>query len=211
MVQRREAQHGATARKVRHPVTRSKRSLPIYPTASEIPLLLSACEHERDRRLLKLIWWTGGRISEVLQVRAGDLTKHGLRLTNLKQRQTREKHVFLPAACMSQLREWTAGMGPSQIIVGRLSDGERLTRERAWQIVTTVSKRAGIYKKHPNGDVRPLSPHKFRHGNAVHQIEAGLPINVVSAQLGHADLSSTTVYLTLADPHRQELVSRVTF
>ena len=188
------------------------RALPVYPTLSEVHRILAACEHERDRLLIELLWHTGGRISEVVAIRVGDLTASGIRMRNLKQSVPTEKHVFVQAELLARLREWAREKRPENVLVGRLVDGEELTRERAWQIVTAAGKRAGVQKKRFAADsLRPPWPHSFRHGNAVNLLEQGVPVTAVQAQLGHSSLGSTQVYAQLTDAHRQRLVAGAKF
>jgi integrase/recombinase XerD len=191
---------------------RPTRSLPVYPTLSEVHRILAECEHERDRLLIELLWHTGGRVSEVVAIRVGDLTASGIRMRNLKQSVPTEKHVFCQPELLARLRAWSSGKRPEVVLVGRLVDGKQLTRERAWQIVTAAGRRAHVEKKRFAADsLRPPWPHSFRHGNAVNLLEQGVPVTAVQAQLGHSSLGSTQVYAQLTDAHRQRLIAGARF
>ncbi len=191
---------------------RRHKSLPVYPVRSEVHRILAACTCERDRHLIKLLWWTGGRVSEVIQIRAGDITTHGLRMPNLKQHVPAEKHVYLPPACLAEIRSWAAGRQPQDVLVGRLTDGRPISRKTAWSIVTRASARAGVLKpRRRDAPLRPLWCHSFRHGNAIHQLEEGMPVHAVQAQLGHSTLSSTSVYLQIADSYREERAALIQY
>jgi integrase/recombinase XerD len=188
------------------------KALPVYPTLSEVHRILAACEIERDRMLIELLWHTGGRISEVLSIRVGDITTHGIKMVNLKQSIPSQKHVFLDQEFLERLRIYSAGRRPEEILVGRLVDNQQMTRQRAWQIVTGLGQKAAIMKSKFRTDrLRAPWPHSYRHGNAVQLLECGLPANAVQAQLGHSSLASTQVYTQLTDPHRRRLISGVKF
>lgn len=199
--------------------TASRQRLPVYPTYTEVHRLLDACENERDRMLISLLWHTGGRVSEVLQARVGDITDNGIRLCNLKRGPGAAKHVYLTPGFLIELRNYIQGKRATDYIITNLNSHKPITRVRAWQIIVGASLRAGIIKTkervHGDGSVsrvvRPLWTHSLRHGNAIRLLESDVPISVVQQQLGHADLTSTTVYVQFADKHRKALVQNVQF
>ena len=204
---------------------RAKRALPVYVTLAELHRMLEACASERDRLLLKLLWHTGARISEVLSLRAGDLTRTGVRLPNRKQglwrtgpdgsrqhvRLQAEKHVLLHPAFLAELRELTRGLPPQELLL-RSTRGGPLSRSQAWRIIGSSAARAGVFKRRFGEDTeRPLWPHCLRHGYAVNLLLQGTPITVVQEQLGHASLAATQVYTRLVDPKKQEIIAGLKF
>lgn len=204
------------------------KSLPVYFTRSEQHRLLEVCQNDRDRLLVQLLRYTGGRISEVLAARVADIAPNGIRLANLKQgrwiaageghpvRQhvsvREEKLVHLPADFLVQLRQAVSGRPLSAHIITHLDSDSPISRVRAWQIVTTLASRAGIYKRRfRDGELRPPGPHKLRHSHAVLLLSQGVPITVVQSQLGHKSLSSTQIYAQIADPQRERMIAAVQF
>lgn len=187
------------------------RTLPVYLTPEEVERLIGAASSARDRLLIFLLWVTGGRVSEVIQARWGDLTETGIRLPNLKQGRSGlvEKHVFLPEPVLRRLREEAQGRDPAApIFLG--ARGRPISRWRAWQIVREAARRAGLFRRKrsaPEG--HPIWPHVLRHSYAVHLLRQGLPITLVQRQLGHRTLSSTQVYTQIADVHAEEMVKRL--
>lgn len=206
---------------------RAVRPLPVYDTLAEVHRMLEQCVEERDRRLIELLWHTGARVSEVVQLRVGDLTKNGIRLVNLKQGLYRvdedgskvhvsikeQKHVFLPADFLERLTAACRGRSPAAPIVGQLVDERKpISRVQAWRIVTRAARLAGVSKRRfRDGALRPAWPHTLRHGYAVNLLEQQVPITVVQAQLGHHSLRSTEHYTRISDPRRAELIRGVKF
>lgn len=203
-----------------------RKSLPVYITPSELHRLLGACQHDRDRRLIEFLWQTGARISEVLDVRAGDLTKSGVRLPNLKQTVMRkdaegnrrrvsvqaEKHVILHPEYLARLHAWTEGLDPTMLLFGRLEDHKRMTRKRAWEIVKGAAARAGIARRRYGEDqLASVWPHTLRHSYAVHLLDNQVPVTVVSEQLGHSSLASTQIYTRLSNARTAELIAGISF
>ncbi len=188
----------------------AKGRLPIYVTPPEVRAMLRATTDARDHLLLWLLWVSGGRISEVLTARVGDVTDDGIRLRSLKKRSAAEKFVFLPTAVVAELRAAVEGRPDDAYIITRRQHTEPLSRKTAWEICTRAAARAGVFKLR-SGVLRPAWPHCWRHGNAVHQVLSGVPITAVQDQLGHANLSSTEVYTALADPEKRRLIAGVRF
>jgi len=188
------------------------RLLPVYPSREEVHRMIVACRNPRDSMLLKLLWHTGGRISEVLDARVGDTTNSGLRMTNLKQGGPAQKHVFLSLDFLSELQTWCSNKPLGAPIVGRLHDGKSMSRVRGWQIVKEAGARAGIWKRrYGDSALEAPWPHTLRHGSAIFLLENGVPINAVKGQLGHATLAATAIYLELADADRAAMIGKIRF
>jgi integrase/recombinase XerD len=196
------------------PAPRRKVGLPVYITLSDAHRIIAACDRDRDRLLVEMLWVTGGRISEVVAARAGDITKDGVLLLNEKQRGgLSQKHVYCPAPFMVRLRAYAAGMPPEAPLFGRLANpAVPIGRIMGWYIVTRAAARAGVWKRKFGVEaLRAPSPHTYRHGCAIHMLDNGVPVNIAQAQLGHANLQSTSVYLKVSDAHRREIMTRITF
>jgi len=208
--------------------------LPQYPSLDAAHRMLDACTNERDRMLIALLLHTGGRVSEVLDIRVGDITKRGVRMVNLKQGQYQaiettgengerihrrvhvpvreEKHVFLNPAFLAELRTYAAHLPPGAPLVGRLRDGRPMGRKNAWKRIKAIGARAGVtIRRFSTGEETTPWCHSFRHLSAVTQLEQGVSLNAVQQQLGHKSLASTAIYLRLADPDREKQVRRVRF
>lgn len=196
------------------PNPKRKVGLPMYVTLSEAHRIGRACEHDRDQLLVDTLWVTGGRISEVVNVRAGDITKDGILLLNEKQRSgLSQKHVYCPGPFMVRLRAFANGLPPEAPLFGRLANASKpIGRVMGWYIVTRAAAKAGILKRKFGVEaLRAPSPHAYRHGCAIHMLDEGVPINIAQAQLGHSSLQSTSVYLKVSDSHRQAIMAKIPF
>ncbi|MHB1132977.1 MAG: tyrosine-type recombinase/integrase [Chloroflexota bacterium] len=193
---------------------RRKVGLPQYVTLADVHRIIAACDRDRDRLLIEALWVTGGRISEVVNARAGDITKDGLLLLNEKQRGgLSQKHVYCPVPFMVRLRAYAVGMPPEAPLFGRLTNASKpIGRVMGWYIVTRAAARAGVFKRKFGVEtLRAPSPHTYRHGCAIHMLDQGVPVNIAQAQLGHSSLQSTSVYLKVSDAHRLQVMSKIPF
>ena len=70
-------------------------------------------------------------------------------------------------------------------------NGSRLTRQGFWKIVKSYATEAGITKE--------ITPHTLRHSFAMHLLQNGASVKDIQTMMGHADISSTQVYVQLLD------------
>ena len=169
------------------------RSLPRLLTESEVAALLAAPNTRdplghRDRTMLEVLYATGLRVTELINLRRSDIN---LTQGVLRVRGEGERDRSIPLGDESQL--WLRGFlaGPRlEILLERHTDylfptrrGDRMSRQTFWHIVRRHAKKAKIEGK--------LSPHTLRHAFATHLIENGSDLRVVQMLLGQSDLTTT--------------------
>lgn len=194
-----------------HAITAFGRSQPyVFCTREEYQAIMAACQSERDRLLVRVLWETGARISEVIGLRECDIGDGYLLLANLKQqgKGSRKQVVLNPNSDL-----------PLKLILYCRSNGiaglARLfpfTKEWAEKIFREASTKAGVYKpaKRRGQEVMaPAWPHTFRHSNAHYLARGGVPGPVIRDNLGHSSLSVTSRYLEFTDAEKRELLKRV--
>lgn len=141
----------------------------------------------RNQLLIRLLYVSGGRVSEVVGASWIDLQerKTGGQIT-LFGKGEKTRAVKLPAQTWRDLqatrKEDTSDKDPLFIS----QKGSRLTRSQIWRIVKAAALRAGV-KGH-------VSPHWFRHAHASHAIDRGAKLPTVRDTLGHGSLTTTNAY-----------------
>lgn len=187
-------------------------TLPEYLQRDEIHRMADAAERERDRLLILALWNTGGRVSEVLALRRCDLDAAAgvIRLVNLKQHHAAAKVVYISVGFALEFLAFCEqnGIRGTDYVFTAKHTGRRLSRQSAWKIVHQVAERAGVRK--PNR--LSASPHQARHGAAIQMLRDGVPLKIVSTQLGHSSVLVTAgFYNEFSAADRREFINRVNF
>jgi integrase/recombinase XerD len=183
------------------------RALPKSLTEEEVDSLLGApttkdCLGSRDRTMLEVLYATGLRVSELVNLKISqvNLNQGVLRIVG---KGDRERLIPLGEESVKWLMEFAQG-ARMEILLERQSEylfptrrGERMTRQAFWHIIKRYALKAGINKD--------LSPHTLRHAFATHLLNHGADLRVVQMLLGHSDLSTTQIYTHVARERMKEL------
>jgi integrase/recombinase XerD len=149
----------------------------------------------RDRAMLELIYASGLRVSELVTLKTVEvgLAEGVLRVMG---KGAKERLVPFGQEAESWLRGYLAD-ARSAILKGQTSHalfitarGAGMTRQMFWKLIKQYAVRAGI--------TAPLSPHTLRHAFATHLLNHGADLRAVQMLLGHADISTTTIYTHVA-------------
>jgi integrase/recombinase XerD len=187
------------------------RKLPDTLSLSEINKLIASIdrstpEGERNRAILETLYGCGLRVSELLNLRIGDLYfDEGFLMVTGKG----SKQRFVPVGKFNQscinlyLKEirpqWNPAKGSENVIFLNRRGG-KLSRAMIFAIVKDLCLRVGFQKK--------ISPHTFRHSFASHLLQNGADIRAIQQMLGHESITTTEVYLHLDRGHLAEVIRR---
>ncbi len=173
-----------------------EKKLPSVLTSDEVFKLFGLAESERDRMILKFLYYTGMRVNEMIQVTKEDINiKEGvIRIRAETTKTRREAFQPIPKRLKEDLERWCSYK----------KDKDRLfplTKQRIWQLVKYYAKKAGIKKD--------VHPHTFRHSFATHIYEETNDLGKVQELLRHNSLSSTGIYKHLSKKLKQKTVDDV--
>lgn len=155
---------------------------------SEVAKLIEAAPEGRDRVLLKLLYVSGVRVSEVCGLKCCDALarKEGGQITVFgKGGKTRT--VLLKPKVWQQLLTIKGEAAALSPIFPSRKGGGALDVSQVRRIVYAAARKAGLAQK--------VSPHWMRHAHASHALDRSAPIHLVQATLGHASVSTTGRYL----------------
>ncbi len=187
----------------------AKQPLRVPKTMSEaqVEALLAAPDVDtplglRDRAMLEVIYASGLRVSELVGLKTFHvgMNEHVLRVTG---KGNKERLVPFGQVAGDWITRYLREGRPK--ILGRrqtedlfvTARGEGMTRAMFWVIVKKCAKAAGV--------TSPLSPHTLRHAFATHLLNHGADLRAVQLLLGHADISTTTIYTHVARERLRQL------
>ncbi|PIT64901.1 site-specific tyrosine recombinase XerD, partial [Snodgrassella alvi] len=181
--------------------------LPDIISETQIDALLAAPDTKtllglRDKALLELMYATGLRVSEAVNLRINEIDlQNGLLSTIGKG--NKQRMVPLGEEATDWLENYFTDARPA-LLKGRACDAvfvsqkkTAITRQLAWMIVTKYASAAGIHH---------LSPHGLRHAFATHLVNHGADLRVVQLLLGHADIGTTQIYTHVANERLKQIV-----
>ena len=183
----------------------SAKRLPKAISLSKIELLLKASGPDpndesaialdpikvRDRALLELLYATGARVSEIVNLDLDDLIDKTL--VRLFGKGSKERVVPVGSYAQRALENYLIRVRPNLATKGKGTPavflnqrGGRLSRQSAWQIISDAAVKSDL------GD--QISPHTLRHSFATHLLEGGADVRVVQELLGHSSVATTQIY-----------------
>lgn len=175
-----------------------ERKLPQVLTSKEVELFLEQPECTdlkgyRDRAMLELLYATGIRVSELIELDIDDLNLPGGVLKCFSK--GRERIIPLYSTAVRALNEYINSVrpqlveSPNETALFVNMSGERMSRQGFWKLIKYYQEKAGIQKD--------ITPHTLRHSFAAHLLENGADLRSIQEMLGHADISSTQIYSKL--------------
>lgn len=145
----------------------------------------------RDRALLELLYATGARVSEVIQLDVDDLA-HG-DVLRVRGKGSKERIIPVGSYARAAVAAYLARVRPELARRGRATPrlflgarGAPLSRQSAWLIIQQAAERAQL--------TAHVSPHTMRHSFATHLLQGGADVRVVQELLGHASVATTQIY-----------------
>lgn len=186
------------------------RNIPHVAHVHQVEAMIDACDptdamHLRDRALLELLYATGMRVSEVVDL---SLDRVNLKLGYARciGKGRKERIVPIGSRAIDAVGLYLRDLRPA--LANQLSGnalflsrtGRPLDRTNIWRIVRWWAQAAGIAGK--------LSPHTLRHSFATHLLAGGADLRVVQELLGHASLTTTQIYTHVDERHLHEVHRR---
>ena len=187
------------------PSNKGRRFVPEILIPEEAQQLIRACSSRaptgvRNRALLALLYRGGLRVSEALALYPKDLDASRGTVRVLVAKGGKDRTVGLDPAAFALLERWSdrrqkLGMNGRQRFICTLK-GTPVQTAYVRGLLPRLAARAGIEKR--------VHPHGLRHTHAAELMREGIPVNVISRQLGHSSIATTARYLDHIQP--QEVI-----
>ena len=157
---------------------------------------LGTMDGYRDKTMLELLYATGMRVSELVNVPVKNVDMK-MQYVIVMGKGSKERMLPLGRTALHYLEHYLSVVRP-QLLHGKPDAaaelfvtgwGGPMTRERFYEIIVAYGKSAGISKR--------VTPHMLRHSFATHLLNNGTDLRIVQELLGHADISTTQIYTHL--------------
>ena len=188
--------------------------LPEYITPEEARAMIDAAigeNNQREEMLFKVLWMTGCRIGEAVDIRVDDIIREGIVLRGKRKPRSRDdiekgvplgekrkRIVYIPGELRNNLYSYN-----HETKKARNDKLFPYTTVRGFQLVKEYAKKANIQ--------RTIFPHMFRHGYAVNFLNNGGTIPALKEILGHSLIEDTMIYLRITSEDIARQINRVVF
>ena len=190
-------------------------ALPKFLSLDEVDRLIAAPDVStplglRDRAMIELLYATGVRVSELINVRAADLHLRDQYMTCIGKG-NKERLIPLGEEAAAWLQRYQREARPelaakasrtakARDVLFVNARGGALTRVGFWKILKQYGRKANL--------PRTLSPHVVRHSFATHLLERGADLRAIQLMLGHTDVSTTQIYTHVLEARLRSVYDR---
>lgn len=186
-----------------------EKKVPEILTTDEVFLLLEQPSGDspkeiRDKAMLELLYATGIRVSELINL---DISDVNIQMGSITcQDGSKSRTIPFGKEAKIALSKYLDG-GRSAIVDNKEStilfancSGQKMSRQGFWKLIKHYAKKAGIEVD--------ITPHTLRHSFAAHLVENGADLRSVQEMLGHSDISTTQIYANMSHSHIREVYNR---
>jgi integrase/recombinase XerD len=179
---------------------KKRRKLPTIISENEVMKLLESPDVKtnkglRDKCILELLYSSGLRISELLNIKINEISKEK-KFLKIKGKGNKERLVPIGSSAMNLLIVYLDTYRLNIKISNNIDilfvneNGSIISRQACWEMIQKYASISLINKK--------ISPHNLRHAFATHLLNNGADLRTVQMLLGHASLSTTQIYTHIA-------------
>ena len=176
-----------------------EKKLPKYLTINEVEKILNVPDMNdkigiRDAFILELLYVSGIRVSELVNIKLNDIEESQRRIKILGKG-NKERYVLYGSRCSELLKKYISVRSnflkyPNDYLI-LSKTGRKINTREIRNIINRIKTKAGVSIS--------ISPHTFRHTFATHMLNEGADIRAVQELLGHENLSTTTIYTHLTN------------
>jgi integrase/recombinase XerD len=184
------------------------RRLPKLLSEAQVEALLAAPSIEstlglRDRAMIETLYATGLRVSELIGLKISQVSLDS-GVVRVMGKGSKERLVPLGDEAVTWLQRYLKGARPGLAAKGKsdhlflTARRTPMTRQAFWALIKRYAVKSAI-------PAASLSPHVLRHAFATHLLNHGADLRVVQLLLGHADITTTTIYTHVARERLKQL------
>jgi integrase/recombinase XerD len=185
------------------PYPKAPQRLPSILSVEEMARLIEAADSLYHRTMLMVLYSTGMRSAELLQLQVADIDSRRMLIHIRHGKGGRDRYVPLSPTLLETLRVYYRWMRPKTwLFPGTVHNwrvDKPITKRVLWNAVVLAAERADLRKR--------VSPHLIRHSYATHLLESGADLRTIQLLLGHVNIRHTALYLHLSQKHLQAVAN----
>ena len=185
------------------PYPKAPQRLPSILSVEEMARLIEAADGLYHRTMLMVLYSTGMRSAELLQLQVADIDSRRMLIHIRHGKGGRDRYVQLSPTLLETLRVYYRWMRPKTwLFPGTVHNwrvDKPITKRVLWNAVVLAAERADLRKR--------VSPHLLRHSYATHLLESGADLRTIQLLLGHVNIRHTALYLHLSQKHLQAVAN----
>ena len=175
------------------PYPKEKPSLPSILSREELTTLFDACKNNKHRVLFRLLYSSGLRRSELINLKITDIdTKDDkCRIRINKGKGSKDRYVPLSIKVLDELRLYYTAAKPKEYLFNGSFKGQPMSESAIRHAFTSALTKAKLGKN--------VTLHTLRHSFATHSIEHGMHIKQLQQIMGHSSVNTTMIYLHISE------------
>jgi integrase/recombinase XerD len=185
------------------PYPKAPQRLPSILSVQEMARLIEAADGLYHRTMLMVLYSTGMRSTELLQLHVADIDSRRMLIHIRYGKGGRDRYVPLSPTLLETLCVYYRWMRPKTWLfpgtVHNWRADKPITKRVFWNAVVLAAERADLRKR--------VSPHLIRHSYATHLLESGADLRTIQLLLGHVNIRHTALYLHLSQKHLQAVAN----
>lgn len=178
--------------------SRKSYSLPNYLTKEEVRKLIAKVENIKHRCIIKLLYGSGLRLSELLHLKVSDIDSKSMIIHIRKSKGNKDRVVMLSNSLLQELRIYFKKHKPNDFLFEGQTGGI-YSAKSVQMIVKKAASKAGIKKQ--------VTPHTLRHSFATHLLESGTDVRFIQELLGHNSIKTTEIYTHITNISKSKIKS----
>lgn len=183
------------------PTPKVAQTLPLVLSRDEVSEVLGAIDNFKHRAIIMLIYSTGARVSESVNIKLADIDSRRMQVNIQEGKGLKQRQVPLSPVLLSVLRDYYKKYKPQHYLFeGAGGKGTHLGISAVREICKKARYQTPNIKK-------AYTPHTFRHCFATHHLEQGTNLLVIQRLMGHADLRNTLKYLHVQQLNTTQVIN----
>ena len=163
-----------------------EKTLPTVLTKKEVRALFNAAKNFKSRLILKLLYSSGLRVSELTRLKYEDINSDDKTGIVHQGKGKKDRAFILSQEIINDLKTYQKKQNISKGYIFTNSRNKPISTRNIQKIIKNYAKKAEINKN--------VTPHKLRHSFATHLLQDGTDIRVIQELLGHSNLQTTQIY-----------------